>query len=86
MGLIDNETMHVLYRLNRTGKLEELPFGMAVTSLVVVGCFALFLTSAFPPVRILGGAIAGIMSVALVADLTLVPWLYGVGSSRRAPP
>jgi len=81
MGLIVDDTLHVLFRLRRSGSLGELPYGMAVTSLIVAACFALFVTSSFPPVRILGGAIAGILLVALVADLTLVPWLYRVRRS-----
>jgi len=83
MGLIVDDTLHVLFRLvRRDGALDELPYGMAVTSIVVSGCFALFLMSSFSPVRILGGAISVVLIVALVADLTLVPSLFHLGRLR----
>lgn len=82
LGIVVDDTVHTMYRLDRRrGELEELPYGMIATTLLLSAGFAPFLASSFVPVRILGGMMAVVLLVAVLADLTLVPWVY-----RRATP
>ena len=77
LGLVVDDTLHAMFRLARTrGRLQELPYGLITTSLILCAGFALFLGSSFVPVRILGAVMAAVLTVALLSDLTVVPWLY----------
>jgi predicted RND superfamily exporter protein len=77
LGLVVDDTLHALFRLVRTGgSLDELPYSIAVTSLVLSVGFGAFVMSSFTPVRVLGTVLAAVLATALLADLTIIPWLY----------
>lgn len=76
LGLVVDDTLHAMFRLARSGALEELPYSLATTSFLLSAGFLLFVASRFVPIRILGGVLAFVLLIALAADLTVVPWLY----------
>lgn len=76
LGLVVDDTLHAMFRLARSGSLEQLPYSLATTSFLLAAGFLMFVASDFVPIRILGGVLAFVVLVALASDLTVVPWLY----------
>lgn len=76
LGLIVDDTLHVIYRkVKLNGNLEELGFGMILTSLLLTGGFLLFNLSSFGPTQTFGNISSVIFCITLVSDLTLLPLL-----------
>ena len=75
LGLIVDDTIHVLYRKIIIGsKLEELSFGIIATSLILFFGFITLALSSFVPSKIFGITSALVFIVTVITDLTLLPY------------
>jgi len=82
LGLIVDDTIHVLYRKLRLGQpLNELGFGMITTTLILAGGYLVFVLSSFHPTRTFGYLSAIVFFVTVLCDLTVLPWLIGLKNS-----
>ena len=76
LGLIVDDTIHVLYRKVILGsKLEEVSFGIITTSLILFFGFLALTMSSFVPSRVFGATSALVFMVTVITDLTLLPYL-----------
>lgn len=76
VGLIVDDTIHVLYRkLILKTELDELSFGVITTSLILFGGFLSFALSSFVPSQTFGVICAVIFILTVISDLTLLPYL-----------
>ncbi len=84
LGLIVDDTLHVIYRkVNLNEDLEELGFGMILTSSLLAGGFLLFNLSSFTPTQTFGNISAAIFIITLISDLTLLPLLIGTRKNKK---
>lgn len=83
MGLIVDDTIHVLYRSEVLKKdLNELGFGILTTSMILFGGFMSFAFSSFKPSQIFGVVSAVIFIVTVICDLTLLPYLLSFKTKK----
>lgn len=77
IGLIVDDTIHVFYRKTvlKHLKQEELSFGIVTTTTVLFVSFISFTVSDFTPTATFGLIAAIVFVVALISDLTLLPYL-----------
>jgi predicted RND superfamily exporter protein len=84
IGLVVDDTIHVLYRrLILKSELEEVSFGILTTSVILFGGFMMFAISGFRPSQTFGVICAVIFLVTVVSDLTLLPYLLDLVSKRK---
>ncbi len=82
VGLIVDDTIHVLYRKLRLSiSLQELAFGMLNTSLILFGAFLVYILSSFRPTKVFGYTSAIVFLVTVISDLTVLPWLIKMWQS-----
>ncbi|HLT38522.1 MAG TPA: MMPL family transporter [Enhygromyxa sp.] len=98
LGIAVDDTLHVMVRTReelRTGvgvdqalrrAIEHSGRAVAVTSIVIAGGLALNLLSSFPPLQMLGLLGAVVISVALLADLLVLPALLVLLRGRGLEP
>ncbi len=84
LGIIVDDTVHVLYRMlfRRETGLGDLVPGLFITSFVLVVSFLCFTLSNFQPTRTFGLLAAGLLGLALVADVLLLPH-YLTGKTKH---
>jgi predicted RND superfamily exporter protein len=76
LGLIVDDTIHVLYRKVRLkSDLHELGIGMLSTSILLTGGFLSLNLSYFVPTQTFGNISSVVFVITLVSDLTLLPLL-----------
>lgn len=76
LGMIVDDTIHILYRRVRLVKpIAELGFGILTSSLILMGGFFTFILSQSRPNQTFGLLCAAIFIIAAVSDLTVIPWL-----------
>jgi len=77
IGLIVDDTIHVFYRKTvlKQHKVEELGFGIVATTTILFVSFISFTLSDFTPTATFGLIAAIVFVVALVSDLSMLPYL-----------
>jgi predicted RND superfamily exporter protein len=76
LGLIVDDTIHILYRRVRLASpFGELGFGILTTSLILTGGFLSFLLSQSIPNQIFGVLCAVVFFFAAISDLAVFSWL-----------
>jgi predicted RND superfamily exporter protein len=84
IGLVVDDTIHVLYRrLILKSELEEVSFGILTTSIILFGGFMMFAISNFIPSQTFGITCAVIFLVTVISDLTLLPYLLDFVSKKE---
>jgi predicted RND superfamily exporter protein len=74
LGLLDDDTIHILYRrIALRRPLEEVSVSILSTTVVLVAGFALFSLSSFRPIQVFGTISAIVFLFGVVCDLTLMP-------------
>ena len=74
LGLLDDDTIHILYRrIALRRPLEEVSFSILSTTVILVAGFAMFSVSSFRPIQIFGTISALVFLFGVVSDLTLMP-------------
>ncbi len=80
LGLIVDDTIHILYRRVRLQKpLNELAIGMLKTSFILTVGFCLFLLSQSLQIQLFGILNAVVFLIAIVSDLAIMSWLIKEG-------
>jgi predicted RND superfamily exporter protein len=86
LGIIVDDTIHVIYRQNVLNlKPDELGYGIITTSLILIGGFSTFMLSSFEPSQVFGHVSAIVFCVTMIADLTLLPFLLDLTSKKKLP-
>lgn len=76
LGLIVDDTIHILYRRIRIAEpLNELGFGIVATSLILTGGFLSFVLSQSQPNQVFGLLCAMVFFTAAVSDMAVMTWL-----------
>ncbi len=76
LGLIVDDTIHILYRRIRLRQpLDELGSGVLTTSILLTLGFATFTLSRLQPIQFFGLLNACVFLVAVVSDLAIISWL-----------
>jgi len=76
LGLIVDDTIHILYRRVRLQKpLNELAIGMLKTSFILTVGFSFFLMSQSLQIQLFGVLNAIVFLIAIVSDLSIMSWL-----------
>jgi predicted RND superfamily exporter protein len=76
LGLIVDDTIHILYRRIRLQKpLNELAIGMLKTSFILTVGFSFFLMSQSLQIQLFGVLNAIVFLIAIVSDLSIMSWL-----------
>jgi predicted RND superfamily exporter protein len=76
LGLLDDDTIHILYRkIWLKEEMEELSFSILSTAILLVLGFALFLSSSFQPIRVFGLLSAFVFLIGIICELTLMQWV-----------
>jgi uncharacterized protein len=87
LGLIVDDTIQILYRRVRLKEpLAELGFGILTTSILVTGGFLTFLLSNSRPNQIFGLICATVFTIAVISDLTILPWFLRDKNAERVLP
>ena len=85
LGLIVDDTIHILYRrVNRSMPIGELGFGVVTTSIILGGGFLAYTLSQWLPTQYFVSLCALAFFTAMVSDLSIIPWL--LGKDRARPP
>lgn len=85
LGLIVDDTIHILYRrVNRSMPIGELGFGVVTTSIILGGGFLAYTLSQWLPTQYFVSLCALAFFAAMVSDLSVIPWL--IGKDRARPP
>ena len=87
LGVIVDDTMHVIYRkqiLKRDD--DELGEGILTTSIILIIGFLTFLLSSFEPCQTFGYVSALIFLTTMIADLTILPFLLDLASKLPSSP
>lgn len=83
LGMIVDDTIHILYRKVRLKEpLNELSFGILVTSLILFLGFLTFVLSQSRPNQIFGLLCALVFLLAAISDLTVMSWLLKTKQSE----
>lgn len=84
LGILDDDTIHILYRRLWLKKpLDELPFSIFSTSVLLTIGFGMFCLSNFRPTQVLGGVSALVFFFGMICELTLTPWLIDLWIRRN---
>jgi len=76
LGLLDDDTVHILYRkLWLKEPMEELSFSILSSAILLIGGFSFFLVSSFEPIRVLGWVSALIFFIGVISEMTLMQWI-----------
>lgn len=76
IGLLDDDTVHILYRkLWLKEPLEELNFSIISSAIILGGAFLIFLISSFEPIQVFGWITALIIIVGVICELTIMRWV-----------
>lgn len=76
LGLLDDDTVHILYRkLWLKEPMEELSFSILSSAILVIAGFGFFLVSSFEPIRVLGWVSALIFFIGVISEMTLMQWV-----------
>ena len=76
IGLLDDDTIHILYRRLRLKEdLKELSFSVLSSGLILSICFGFFLITSFEPIRTFGWVSAMVFIIGVVSELTLMQWV-----------
>ncbi len=84
LGLLDDDTVHILYRkLVKQQPLEEVSVSILSTSVLLSGGFAFFALSSFVPTRIFGLICAVVFFVGVISEITATAYLTGLLKDRH---
>lgn len=76
LGLLDDDTVHILYRkLWLKEPMEELSFSILSSAILLIVGFGFFLVSSFEPIRVLGWVSALIFFIGVISEMTLMQWV-----------
>jgi uncharacterized protein len=76
IGLLDDDTVHILYRLLHLKlPLGELALSILSTSVLLTGGFGLLVLSSFRPTQVFGTISAAVFALGVICELTLMPFL-----------
>jgi len=76
LGLLDDDTVHILYRkLWLKEDMEELSFSILSSAIILSLCFTLFLISSFKPIQTFGWVSALIFIIGVICEFTLMQWI-----------
>ena len=76
IGLLDDDTIHILYRrLRLKENLEELSFSVLSSGLILSICFGFFMFTSFEPIRTFGWISAMVFIIGVISELTLMQWV-----------
>lgn len=83
LGLLDDDTVHILYRkLWLKEDMEELSFSILSSAIVLSLCFSLFLISSFKPIQTFGWVSALIFIIGVICEFTLMQWIIALIPKR----
>lgn len=84
IGLIVDDTIHVFYRktILKHLKQDELSFGIVATTSILFVSFISFTLSDFTPTATFGLISAIVFVIALISDLTLLPYLLNLQNKK----
>jgi predicted RND superfamily exporter protein len=83
LGLLDDDTVHILYRkLLLKEEMEELSFSILSSGIILSFCFSLFLISSFKPIQMFGWISALIFIIGVICEFTLMQWIIAIISKR----
>ena len=86
LGIIVDDTIHVIYRIKiLQQENEELGFSIITTSIILIGGFLTFVLSSFEPCRVFGIVSAMVFFITLITDLTLLPFLLDSLKKNKSP-
>lgn len=74
LGIIVDDTIHVIFRYKSGMELSHLFYGMLTTSIILIIGFGMFSFSEFIPSQILGMVCSIIFLIAVLADIIVLPW------------
>ncbi|MBT4791237.1 MAG: MMPL family transporter [Halobacteriovoraceae bacterium] len=74
IGIIVDDTIHVIYRWKNDMSIKNLAHGMFTTSVILSAGFGMFSFSQFEPSRILGVVCSLTFILAVISDLIILPW------------
>ena len=76
IGLLDDDTVHILYRKFWLKKpMEELSFSILSSAIILTICFAFFMTSSFKPIVAFGWVSSLIFIIGIISEMTLMQWI-----------
>jgi len=76
LGLLDDDTVHILYRRIRLKEdMEELSFSVLSSGLILSICFGFFIFTSFEPIRTFGWISAMVFTIGVISELTLMQWV-----------
>jgi predicted RND superfamily exporter protein len=83
LGLLDDDTVHILYRkLWLKESLEELSFSVLSSAVLLIGGFSLLMLSSFQPVQVFGWISALIFVIGVICELTIMEWILDRGEKK----
>lgn len=84
LGLVVDDTIHILYRRVRLAcPIGELGFGILTTSILLAAGFLAFLLSQITPNQVFGVLCAVVFFFAAVSDLAVISWLEEWWQKRK---
>lgn len=84
LGLIVDDTIHILYRRVRLAEpLKELGFGILTTSIIITGGFLSFIVSQSHPNQVFGIICAIVFIIAAISDMTVLQWLLKLQDTKK---
>ena len=76
IGLLDDDTVHILYRKFWLKKpMEELSFSILSSAIILTICFAFFMTCSFKPIVSFGWVSSLIFIIGVISEMTLMQWI-----------
>ena len=76
IGLLDDDTVHILYRKFWLKKpMEELSFSILSSAIILTICFAFFIISSFKPIVAFGWVSSLIFIIGVISEMTLMQWI-----------
>tara|TARA_B110000483_G_scaffold118434_1_gene143077 strand:- start:945 stop:3035 length:2091 start_codon:yes stop_codon:yes gene_type:complete len=76
IGLLDDDTVHILYRKFWLKKpMEELSFSILSSAIILTICFAFFMICSFKPIVTFGWVISLIFIIGVISEMTLMQWI-----------
>lgn len=76
IGLLDDDTVHILYRKFWLKKpMEELSFSILSSAIILTICFAFFMISSFKPIVAFGWVSSLIFIIGIISEMTLMQWI-----------
>tara|TARA_B110000971_G_scaffold217250_1_gene253757 strand:+ start:5836 stop:7926 length:2091 start_codon:yes stop_codon:yes gene_type:complete len=76
IGLLDDDTVHILYRKFWLKKpMEELSFSILSSAIILIICFAFFMICSFKPIVTFGWVISLIFIIGVISEMTLMQWI-----------